>query len=99
MARVRYPLDVRNSDGKSSIRRSASKTTDNKPTKAQLTGSMKNGVVNRYKELDLNHETSKEWRRKLAGMLARELRQKPGLNEDQKRELSTYARIEERNET
>ena len=99
MGRVRYPLDVRNSDGKSSIRRSASKQTDNRPTKAQLTGSMKNGVVNRYKELQLDHPTSKEWRRKLAGMLVRELRQNPSLSEDQKKELSTCPPSEKGSET
>ena len=99
MARVRYPLDVRNSDGKSSVRRSASKQTDNKPTKVQLTGSMKNGVISRYKELDLDHATSKEWRRKLAGMLVRELRQKPGLSDEQKKELSKYVLADWRSKT
>ncbi|OTA22267.1 hypothetical protein BTJ68_14791 [Hortaea werneckii EXF-2000] len=70
-----YPLYIRRSDGKLEIVSRTSKRKErNEPTPEQLDQKPdKHGVADYYREVPLDEVKSLDWRRKLGGMLAREL--------------------------
>lgn len=73
MARF-YPLYVRRSDGKLEIIAKGKRKERNEPTTEQLDQKPdKNGISDYYREVSLDEMKSLDWRRKLGGMLAREL--------------------------
>lgn len=73
MARF-YPLYVRRSDGKLEILAKGKLREPNQPTDAQLDQRPdKNGVSDFYREVAADEIKHLDWRRKLGGMLAREL--------------------------
>ncbi|KAF2459238.1 hypothetical protein BDY21DRAFT_301291 [Lineolata rhizophorae] len=68
-----YPLYVRRSDGQLKVALK-SKTEDNCPLPEQLDRTPdRNGVSDYYREIGVDEVKHLDWRRKLAGMLAREL--------------------------
>lgn len=80
MARF-YPLYVRRSDGKVQIIVKGKLKEHNEPTEEQLDQKPdKNGVSDFYREVGIDEVKSLDWRRKLGGLLARELdqKEKPG---------------------
>lgn len=80
MARF-YPLYVRRSDGKVQIIVKGKLKELNEPTEEQLDQKPdKNGVSDFYREVGIDEIKSLDWRRKLGGLLARELdpKDKPG---------------------
>ena len=70
-----YPLYIRRSDGKLEIvSRTTKRKERNEPTPEQLDQKPdKHGVADYYREVPLDEVKSLDWRRKLGGMLAREL--------------------------
>lgn len=73
MARF-YPLYVRRSDGKLEIVAKGKRKELNQPTDEQLDQRAdKDGVSDFYREVALEEPKHMDWRRKLGGMLAREL--------------------------
>lgn len=70
-----FPLYIARSDGKLEITSSKSKQRElNRPTEAQLDQSPNaKGVSDYYKELDFGDPKEVDWRRKLGGMLMREI--------------------------
>ena len=61
------------SDGKLEVVKAGVKE-DNNPTKEQLSTELDaNGLPNFYEQLSITHNKNREWRRKLGGMLMREL--------------------------
>lgn len=73
MARF-YPLYVRRSDGKLEIVAKGKRKELNQPTEEQLDQRPdKDGVSDFYREVALEEPKHMDWRRKLGGMLAREL--------------------------
>ena len=70
-----FPLYIARSDGKLEITSSKSKQKElNRPTEAQLDQAPNaKGVSDYYKELDLGDPKEVDWRRKLGGMLMREI--------------------------
>ena len=73
MARF-YPLYVRRSDGKLEIIAKGKRRERNEPTSEQLDQKPdKHGISDYYREVSLDEMKSLDWRRKLGGMLAREL--------------------------
>jgi len=76
MARF-YPLYVRRSDGKLEDATKGKAKERNEPTAEQLDQSPdKNGVSDFYREVSPDEIKHLDWRRKLGGMLARELQWK-----------------------
>lgn len=68
------PLYVRRSDGKHEIAAKGKRSEQNAPTAEQLDQKPdKHGVSDFYREVSLDEMKSLDWRRKLGGMLAREL--------------------------
>lgn len=69
-----YPLYLRRSDGKLEVVNHHKRKESNGPTSDQLnkkaTG---NGVSEFYREVGMDETKHLDWRRKLGGMLAREL--------------------------
>lgn len=77
MARF-YPTYVRRSDGKREITGKAKRRETNEPTAEQLDQKPdRNGVSDYYREVSPDESKHLDWRRKLGGMLARELAWKP----------------------
>lgn len=77
MARF-YPVIARRSDGKREIIGKARKKETNEPTAEQLDQKPdRNGVADYYREVSPDESKHLDWRRKLGGMLARELAWKP----------------------
>ena len=73
MARF-YPVYVRRSDGKVEIVSKSKRRERNEPTDEQLDQKPdKNGVSDYYREVSPDEAKHLDWRRKLGGMLAREL--------------------------
>ena len=73
MARF-YPLFMRRSDGKLEIVVKGKRKETNEPTTEQLDQKPdKHGISDYYREVSLDEMKSLDWRRKLGGMLAREL--------------------------
>lgn len=73
MARF-YPIYVRRSDGKKEIFAKGKLREPNQPTDTQLDQRPdKNGVSDFYREVAPDEIKHLDWRRKLAGMLVREL--------------------------
>ena len=73
MARF-YPLYVRRSDGKIEIIVKGKRKELNQPTEDQLDQRPdKDGISDFYREVALEEPKHMDWRRKLGGMLAREL--------------------------
>ncbi|KAK4543605.1 hypothetical protein LTR36_005500 [Oleoguttula mirabilis] len=73
MARF-YPLYVRRSDGRLEIIAKGKRNEHNEPTTDQLDQKPdKHGISDFYREVSLDEMKSLDWRRKLGGMLAREL--------------------------
>ncbi|KAK5115623.1 hypothetical protein LTR85_009794 [Meristemomyces frigidus] len=73
MARF-YPLYVRRSDGRLEIVAKGKRNEHNEPTTEQLDQKPdKHGISDFYREVSLDEMKSLDWRRKLGGMLAREL--------------------------
>ncbi|GIZ41257.1 hypothetical protein CKM354_000456900 [Cercospora kikuchii] len=73
MARF-YPLYPRRSDGKLEVIAKGKRTELNRPTDDQLDQKPdKNGVADFYREVQPEEQKHVDWRRKLGGMLAREL--------------------------
>lgn len=69
-----YPLYVRRSDGKREIAAKGKRTEINQPTDEQLDQKPDaNGVSDFYREVGMEEPKHLDWRRKLGGMLAREL--------------------------
>lgn len=77
-----FPLYIARSDGKLAITSSKSKQKElNRPTEAQLDQAPNaKGVSDFYKELDFGDPKEVDWRRKLGGMLMREI----GAKEEQR---------------
>ncbi|QIW99313.1 hypothetical protein AMS68_004831 [Peltaster fructicola] len=76
MARF-YPVYVRRSDGTNEVISKGSRREYNQPTAEQMDQRPdKNGVSDYYRECEINEVKSLDWRRKLGGMLARELQWK-----------------------
>lgn len=77
MARF-YPIYARRSDGKVEILTKARRREPNEPTAEQLDQKPdRNGVSDFYREVAPDEPKHLDWRRKLGGMLARELAWKP----------------------
>ena len=73
MARF-YPLYVRRSDGKLEVVTKSKRKEVNQPTDEQLDQKPdKHGVSDYYREVSADESKHVDWRRKLGGMLAREL--------------------------
>ena len=69
-----YPLYVRRSDGKLEVIGKGKRRERNEPTEEQLDQKPdKNGVSDYYREVSMDESKHLDWRRKLGGMLAREL--------------------------
>ena len=76
MARF-YPLYVRRSDGKLEVVLKGKRKERNEPTAEQLDQKPdKNGISDYYREVSPDEVKHLDWRRKLGGLLARELRWK-----------------------
>lgn len=76
MARF-YPLYVRRSDGKLESVAKGGRREPNEPTPEQLDQKPdKNGVADYHRQITPDEPKSLDWRRKLGGMLAREMRWK-----------------------
>ena len=73
MARF-YPLYVRRSDGKLEVIGHHKRKELNQPTPEQLNKKPdSNGISDYYREVAIDETKHLDWRRKLGGMLAREL--------------------------
>jgi hypothetical protein len=73
MARF-YPLYVRRSDGKLEVVARGKRTETNQPTDEQLDQKPdRNGISDYYREVGVDEAKHLDWRRKLGGMLAREM--------------------------
>ncbi|KAK5165577.1 uncharacterized protein LTR77_009106 [Saxophila tyrrhenica] len=73
MARF-YPLYVRRSDGKREVLAKGKRSETNQPTDEQLDQKPdRNGISDYYREVGIDESKHLDWRRKLGGMLAREL--------------------------
>jgi hypothetical protein len=73
MARF-YPVYARRSDGKLEIVAKGKVKETNQPTPSQLSQKPdKDGVSDYYRQVGADEMKSLDWRRKLGGMLAREL--------------------------
>jgi hypothetical protein len=69
-----YPLYVRRSDGKIEVTAKGKRKELNQPTSEQLDQRPdKNGVSDFYREVSIDETKHLDWRRKLGGMLAREM--------------------------
>ena len=69
-----YPLYVRRSDGRLEVQAKGKRTEINRPTEEQLDQKPdKNGVSDYYREVEIEEPKHLDWRRKLGGMLAREM--------------------------
>lgn len=69
-----HPLYIRRSDGKLEVPAKGKRTEINRPTDEQLDQKPdKNGVSDFYREVGMEEPKHVDWRRKLGGMLAREL--------------------------
>lgn len=69
-----FPLYVRRSDGKENIVNRHKIKEKNEPTPDQLDRKPDaNGISDYYREVDIDEQKHLDWRRKLGGMLAREL--------------------------
>ena len=69
-----YPLYVRRSDGKVEVTAKGKRQELNQPTSEQLDQKPdKNGVSDYYREVSIDETKHLDWRRKLGGMLAREM--------------------------
>lgn len=76
MARF-YPLYVRRSDGKTEVVAKGKRKESNQPTDDQLDARPdKEGISDFYREVPPHEPKHLDWRRKLGGMLARELNSK-----------------------
>lgn len=76
MARF-YPVYARRSDGKFEVVSKGKRTEINQPTDDQLDQKPdKDGISDYYREVGLTEQKHLDWRRKLGGMLARELQWK-----------------------
>jgi hypothetical protein len=76
MARF-YPIYARRSDGKLEIVAKGKVKETNEPTASQLNQKPdKDGISDYYREVAADEMKSLDWRRKLGGMLARELQLK-----------------------
>jgi enterochelin esterase-like enzyme len=66
---------IARSDGKKTVKQSKSKLREeNQPTKSQLEKSIdKEGIESFYQAVPIGHAKSMEWRKKLGGMLMKEL--------------------------
>ena len=72
-----YPVYARRSDGKIEIVSRGKLTERNEPTAEQLDQRPdKNGASDFYREVPLEEAKNLDWRRKLGGMLAREMEHK-----------------------
>ena len=73
-----YPIYARRSDGKLEIGSKTKRAESNEPLPEQLDQKPdKNGVSDYYREVAPDEPKHLDWRRKLGGMLARELAWKP----------------------
>ena len=73
-----YPLYVRRSDGSFEATAKGKAKELNQPTSKQLDQRPdKNGVSDYYREVAMDEPKHLDWRRKLGGMLAREMDWKP----------------------
>ncbi len=73
MARF-YPLYVRRSDGKLEVLVRGKRSETNQPTDEQLDQKPdRNGISDYYRQVNIEESKHLDWRRKLGGMLAREL--------------------------
>ncbi|EGP84777.1 uncharacterized protein MYCGRDRAFT_105665, partial [Zymoseptoria tritici IPO323] len=71
-----YPIYIRRSDGKLAVTAHSRKET-NEPTAEQLDQKPdKNGISDYYRQVQPDEPKHLDWRRKIGGMLARELRYK-----------------------
>ena len=69
-----YPVYVRRSDGKLVVQKSSSAKEQNEPLPEQLnTKPNAQGVSDYYRECQPGETKEVDWRRKLAGMLIREI--------------------------
>lgn len=69
-----YPVYARRSDGRLEVLAKGKRKEVNEPTAEQLDQkSDKNGVSDYYREVSPDESKHLDWRRKLGGMLAREL--------------------------
>lgn len=69
-----YPLYVRRSDGSREVTAKGKSKELNQPTSKQLDQRPdKNGVSDYYREVAVDETKHLDWRRKLGGMLAREM--------------------------
>ncbi|KAF2157232.1 hypothetical protein K461DRAFT_219272 [Myriangium duriaei CBS 260.36] len=69
-----FPLYIRRSDGKTDIKNRHKLVERNEPTPEQLNRTADaNGIADFYREVDLEEQKHLDWRRKLGGMLARDL--------------------------
>jgi hypothetical protein len=69
-----YPLYVRRSDGKIAINTSSVKNDPNQPVGTALDAKPNaKGIVDFYRPCPVDGEKEIDWRRKLAGMLMREI--------------------------
>ncbi|KAI5363341.1 Putative cryptic loci regulator 2 [Septoria linicola] len=76
MARF-YPVYARRSDGKQEVVAKGKRKELNQPTDDQLDQKPdKNGIADFYREVQPDEQKHVDWRRKLGGMLARELQHK-----------------------
>lgn len=79
-----FPVYIRRSDGKIEIKSRHRSLERNEPTKEQLDKTPDtNGISDFYREVDIDEQKHLDWRRKLGGMLARDLGQSnPGKRYD-----------------
>lgn len=69
-----FPLYMRRSDGKAEIINHHKRKEANQPTPEQLSKKPdNNGISDFYREVPMDESKHLDWRRKLGGMLAREL--------------------------
>lgn len=69
-----YPIYVRRSDGQLEVVGKAKRKEPNQPTEEQMDQKPdKNGVSDFYRQVQPDEVKNLDWRRKLGGMLAREL--------------------------
>ena len=69
-----YPLYVRRSDGRVEVVAKGKRKEFNQPTSDQLDQRPdKNGISDYYREVSIDEPKHLDWRRKLGGMLAREM--------------------------
>lgn len=69
-----YPLYLRRSDGQAEVTNHHKRKEPNEPTMEQLDATPDaNGTSDYYREIPIDEPKHLDWRRKLGGMLARDL--------------------------